>query len=273
MTDSSSPLTPLPAEPAQAGAGPRIALVTGAARRIGRSIALALARGGWDIAVHCGASLDEARAVAGEIEALGRRAAVLPADLADEAAAAGLIERCRQALGLPDCVVNNASLFAYDTPETFGYAALARHAAINTGAPLVLARELHRALPDDGRAVIINLLDQKLVNMNPDYLSYTLSKAALQAATVALAQAFAPKLRVVGVAPGITLVSGSQSAENFAVAHRQTPLGRSSTPDDIAQAVAYLAQAPAVTGTVLMVDGGQHLQPSLRDVMFAIESP
>lgn len=252
---------------------PRVALVTGAARRIGRVVALALARHGWDVAVHCVASLAEAHDTAREIEALGRRATVLQADLADESEAAALIGVCTQALGLPACVVNNASLFEYDTVHTFGYAALERHMRVNAAAPLILGRELHRRLAhgDGGGAVMINILDQKLVNMNPDYLSYTLSKAALQAATVALAQAFAPKLRVAGVSPGITMVSGSQSPAGFAIAHRRTPLGRSSLPEDIAEAVCYLAEARAVTGTVLVVDGGQHLVPSERDVMFLTE--
>lgn len=270
MTSSTSPSVPV---------APRVALVTGAARRIGRVLALALARQGWDVAVHCGASLDDAQAVAREIGALGRRAAVLQADLADETEAAALLDACAHALGVPACLVNNASLFDYDTAETFSYDALARHMRVNVGAPLVLGRALHRlrrALPagPDGRpadGVMINLLDQKLGNMNPDYLSYTLSKAALQTATVALAQAFAPVLRVVGVSPGITLVSGTQSEAGFAVAHRNTPLGRSSTPEDIAEAVCYVAGARAITGTVLTVDGGQHLAPSGRDVMFLTE--
>jgi NAD(P)-dependent dehydrogenase (short-subunit alcohol dehydrogenase family) len=118
------------------------------------------------------------------------------------------------------------------------------------------------------RSVVINLLDQKLYNMNPDYLSYTLSKAALQTATVALAQALAPKVRVVGLAPGLTMQSADQTAENFAAAHRVTPLGRASRPEDIVAAALYLADATGVTGTTLVVDGGQHLVPLPRDVMF-----
>jgi NAD(P)-dependent dehydrogenase (short-subunit alcohol dehydrogenase family) len=115
---------------------------------------------------------------------------------------------------------------------------------------------------------VINLLDQKLFNLNPDFLSYTLSKAGLHTATSVLAQALAPKVRVVGLAPGLTMVSGDQTEQGFAKAHTQTPLGKSSHPDDIAQAVCYLAQAQAITGTTLLVDGGQHLIPMQRDVMF-----
>jgi NAD(P)-dependent dehydrogenase (short-subunit alcohol dehydrogenase family) len=138
----------------------------------------------------------------------------------------------------------------------------------NLAAPILLAQALHAATPDEQQAVIINLLDQKLFNLNPDFLSYTISKAALQTATVMLAQSLAPKLRVVGLAPGITLVSGDQTPEGFAQAHTKTPLGKSSTPDDIANAVCYLAQARAITGTTLVVDGGQHLISMQRDVMF-----
>jgi NAD(P)-dependent dehydrogenase (short-subunit alcohol dehydrogenase family) len=194
----------------------RIALVTGAARRVGRVIALALARHGWDVAVHCHRSRAEADAVAAEITAMGRRAAVLQADLSDEVAAGRLIGDCIAALGTPTCLVNNASLFQYDVATSFSYASLDTHMRTNVAAPLLLSRELHRALvaeqPDSTavRGVVINLLDQKLDNLNPDFLSYTLSKAALSTATMQLAQALAPALRVVGVAPGITMVSGAR---------------------------------------------------------------
>jgi NAD(P)-dependent dehydrogenase (short-subunit alcohol dehydrogenase family) len=138
----------------------------------------------------------------------------------------------------------------------------------NLAAPLLLAQTLHAATPEGEQAVVINLLDQKLYNLNPDFLSYTLSKAALQTATTMLATALAPKLRIVGLAPGLTLVSGDQTAEGFEKAHQQTVLGQSSTPEDIAQAACYLASARGVTGTTLLVDGGQHLTPLNRDVMF-----
>jgi NAD(P)-dependent dehydrogenase (short-subunit alcohol dehydrogenase family) len=146
-----------------------------------------------------------------------------------------------------------------------------KHVKLNTAAPVLLAQCLHAALGEEERGVVINLLDQKLVNPNPDFLSYTLSKSALAYATTVLAQALAPKVRVVGVAPGITLRSGTQSEAGFARAHTQTPLGRSSTPEDVGQAVVYLANAPAVTGAILLVDGGQHLVASSRDVMFVTE--
>lgn len=255
---------PLPATPDSA----RVALVTGAGRRLGREIALGLARAGWDIAVHYRHSHDAAREVAQAIAALGRRAVILSCDLADEEAVRGLLPAAQKALERVDCVVNNASLFDYDCDLNFSHARLDAHMHANVAAPIQLARALYDATPDGAQAVVVNLLDQKLYNLNPDFLSYTLSKAALQAATTMLAQSLAPKVRVVGVAPGITMVSGDQSEEGFAKAHTQTPLGRSSTPEDIAAAVVYAAGARAVTGTTLLVDGGQHLLPSPRDVMF-----
>ena len=245
-----------------------MALVTGAGRRLGRAIALELARAGWDIAVHYRHSHDEARAVAQEIAALGRRAVTLQCDLADEEAVRGLLPAALKVLERVDCVVNNASLFDYDNDLTFSQARLDAHMHANVAGPIQLARALYDATPDGSQAVVVNLLDQKLYNLNPDFLSYTLSKAALQAANTMLAQSLAPKVRVVGVAPGITMVSGDQGEEGFAKAHTQTPLGRSSTPEDIAAAVVYAASARAVTGTTLLVDGGQHLLPSPRDVMF-----
>jgi len=254
-----------------------VALVTGGARRIGRAIALGLARAGWDVAVHFRASETEARAVVAEIIALGRRAVALQCELADEAAVRQLLPRAAAALGRVRCVVNNASLFDYDSAADFSSGKLDTHMRANVAAPVLLAQALHAACADDDSddraidrapAVVINLLDQKLYNLNPDFLSYTLSKAALQAATTMLAQALAPRVRVVGIAPGITMVSGEQDDAGFALAHQQTPLGRSSTPDDIAASVVYVAGARAITGTTLLVDGGQHLMPLARDVMF-----
>lgn len=249
-------------------AGPRVALVTGAGRRLGRAIALGLAAAGWDIAVHYRHSEREAQETVEAIRALGRRAAAFACDLADEEQVRLLPGRAAESLGHLTCIVNNASLFEYDSATTFSPALLDAHMRTNLTAPLLLAQALHAATPENSQAVVINLLDQKLYNLNPDFLSYTLSKAALDTATTMLAQALAPRVRVVGVAPGITLVSGDQSEEGFQQAHTHTPLGRSSTPQDIADAVVYAASARALTGTTLVVDGGQHLVPLARDVMF-----
>ena len=250
---------------------PRAALVTGAGKRIGRAIALALARDGWDVAVHYATSRTEALATVAAIEEIGQRAVAVNRDLAVERGVRSLLSECSAELGPVTCVVNNAAIFEYDTPTRFKPELLIKHARINTAAPVLLAQCLHAELTDGQSGVVINLLDQKLANPNPDFLSYTLSKSALCYATTVLAQALAPKVRVVGVAPGITLPSGKQSHAGFENAHSQTPLGRSSTPEDIGKAVVYLASASAVTGTTLLVDGGQHLVASGRDVMFVTE--
>ena len=247
---------------------PRVALVTGAGKRLGRAIALGLAAAGWDVAVHYRHSEADARQTAQEIEALGRRAVLLDCDLADESAVRALLGRAAAALGAVVCVVNSASQFDYDSAPDFSPALLAAHMQANVAAPILLAQALHRATPAGAEAVVINLLDQKLYNLNPDYLSYTLSKAALHTATTMLAQALAPTVRVAAVAPGLTMVSGDQTESGFAQAHQATPLGRSSSAADIVDAVVYLASARAVTGTTLLVDGGQHLVPLPREVMF-----
>lgn len=249
----------------------RAALVTGGARRVGRAIALSLARDGWDVAVHYANSQREALDTVASVQALGRRAIAVRCDLAIEHDVRGLLADCAEELGPVSCVVNNAAIFEYDAPASFSADLLLKHVKLNTAAPVMLAQALHAALGDDERGVVVNLLDQKLANPNPDFFSYTLSKSALACATMLLAQALAPKVRVVGVAPGITLPSGTQSPQGFARAHTRTPLGRSSTPEDVAQAVVYLAGASAVTGTTLLVDGGQHLAPSPRDIMFLTE--
>lgn len=243
-----------------------VVLVTGAARRLGRAMAVHLAGQGWDVGVHYRHSHDEARDTAGELAALGARTALLPADLADETACEALVPQAVAALGRVDAVVHNASLFDYDDVASFSYAAMERHWRANTAPAVVLGRALHAHLAAHGRGgCLVTLVDQKLWNPNPDYLSYTLSKAALEAANTLLAQALAPVLRVVGVAPGVTLLSGEMSPAEFEASHRLTPLGRSSTPDDIAAAVHFALQSPAITGTTLLVDGGQHLMRFDRD--------
>jgi NAD(P)-dependent dehydrogenase (short-subunit alcohol dehydrogenase family) len=246
-----------------------VVLVTGAAKRLGRTIALDLGANGWDVAVHHRRSPGEAADVVAALESAGARAAPFAADLGDEAACAALVPAVVARMKRLDAVVNNASTFEHDDVLTFSYAAMDRHWRANTAPAIVLARGLHAHLAGCGETgCVVNLLDQKLWNPNPDHLSYTLSKAALQVATVVLAQALAPQVRVCGVAPGVTLPSGPMTDAEFAVAHRRTPLGRSSTPADVAAAVRYLLSAPAVTGATLLVDGGQHLSAQPRDVYY-----
>ena len=265
------------AEKLPAGTLRPVALVTGAARRIGRVIALELACAGFDIALHHrgtdAPSLAEAQATAAELRAGGARVHLFTADFADVAATAALLPAVAAAFGRVDAVVNSASRFEYDSPAMFDAALLESLIRSNTAAPIVLAQALATqvaAQPPHARVTpcVVNILDQKLHNPNPDYFSYTLTKAALAHATVLLAQALAPAVRVCGVSPGITLVSGPMDENEFAKAHKLTALGRSSTPEDIAHAVRFLIESPAITGVDLAVDGGQHLVGQSRDVLF-----
>jgi len=259
MTDTTEPIST------------RTALVTGAGRRLGREIALALARAGWNVAVHHRQSADEALRTAADCDALSGRAGSAQtcyADLAVEAEVRALLPAVVARFGRVDAVVNSASLFDHDEAASFGFDAMERHLRSNTGAPVLLAQALasHLVESGDGReGAVVNLLDQKLWNLNPDFFSYTLSKAALEAATGMLALALAPRVRVVGVAPGLTLTSHLLSDERFQELHRQSPLGRSSTPEDVAATVLFALQNRSLTGTTVLVDGGQHLVRFERD--------
>lgn len=243
----------------------RTVLVTGAARRLGRAIALELAAHGWQVAVHYRGSAAEAAATVADCRRHAQ-ADAFQADLGDEAAVRALLPQVVQRFGQVDAVVNNASQFQHDTAASFSYAALAQHMAANTAAAVVLAQALHEHVAARGaRGAVVNMLDQKLWNPNPDFFSYTLSKSALQAATVMLAQALAPQLRVVGVAPGLTLPSHMTTQEKFDELHKLSPLGRSSTTEDVAGAVRFALENGSVTGSTLLVDGGQHLMKFERD--------
>jgi len=259
---------------ATAHSASRHVLVTGAGKRMGRYIALALAQGGWNVAVHCHRSEADAQQTAADCQALGVRSAVLKADLADEAAVRQLVPAAAEALGGLNAVVNNASLFEHDSADSFSHARMEQHWRTNTAAPVLLAQALHQHLNDTPgkpeeagrpRGAVVNLLDQKLWNMNPDFFSYTLSKAALEAANTMLALALAPLVRVVGVAPGLTLTSHMLTDDKFAELHRQSPLGRSSAPEDVAATVRFALENSSITGTTLLVDGGQHLLRFERD--------
>jgi NAD(P)-dependent dehydrogenase (short-subunit alcohol dehydrogenase family) len=246
-----------------------VCLVTGAARRLGRAIALELAAHGCDIAVHFRGSSAQARETAQLIAGLGARAIEFEADLADETACRALVGAVVSRFGRVDHVVNNASTFEADDARTFSHALMEQHWRVNTAPAVLLANALHGHVKErQAQGCVVNLIDQKLWNPNPDYLSYTLSKSALQTATVLLAQALAPELRVCGVAPGLTLPSTAMTPSQFEAARRMTPMQRSSTPQDVARAVRFLIESPAVTGTTLLVDGGQHLAAQPRDVVY-----
>jgi NAD(P)-dependent dehydrogenase (short-subunit alcohol dehydrogenase family) len=244
-------------------------LITGAARRLGRDMALALAAAGWQVAVHYRGSADEAQATVSDCTKAGRGGArfeAFAADLSDEAATRALLPRVIAHFGAVDAVVNSASLFEHDDPASFSYGAMTAHLAANTGAPVLLAQALHAHVSARGASgVVVNMLDQKLWNQNPDFFSYTLSKAALEAATTMLALALAPQIRVVGVAPGLTITSHMLSDEKFRHLHRLSPLGRSSSAADVVGAVRFALENQSITGTTLLVDGGQHLMKFDRD--------
>jgi len=252
----------------------RVVLVTGAARRLGRAMAHELAAQGCDIAVHYRGSKDDAFATVAELQANGAWAHAFQADLSDEPACRALVPAVVAHFKRLDAIVNSASTFEYDDAATFSAAAMDKHWRANTAPAILLAQALHAHLEGcTETGCVVNMIDQKLWNPNPDYFSYTLSKAALQAATVMLAQALAPRVRVCGVAPGVTLASGPMSEAEFDAAHRMTPLERSSTPQDIARAVRFLIDSPAITGTTLLVDGGQHLTAQSRDVLYLAKTP
>jgi len=254
--------------------------VTGAAKRLGREIALQFARQGWDVAVHYGRSEEEAQETVREIEMMGVKARAFQADLADEAAIKDLFLAVSKTYPHLACLVNSASIFEYDRANSstpLRGKSLQDHMQVNLTAPILLTQLMFEYQKNKTRNLetipafipsIIQLLDQKLINPNPDYLSYTLSKAALLSSVELLAMDFAPHIRVVGLAPGISLPSGDQTIDGFSKAHQMTPLGKSSTPTDVAKAAVFLADSSAITGTTLYVDGGQHLLPSSRDVMF-----
>jgi len=280
----------------------RVVLVTGSAKRLGREIALALAHDGWQVAVHYRDSVKEAHQTAAQCAELSGRAQSFRTNLANETAVRSLLPSVIDHFGQVDAVVNSASTFEHDDAASFGFAAMEKHMRSNTGAAIVLAQALHahiverrkaaalagaaptEAVQADGKVpaepqqpqqeqpapllpqgVVVNLLDQKLWNQNPDFMSYTLSKAALEAATTMLALALAPLVRVVGVAPGLTLTSTMLSDEKFKARHKMALLDQSSTPQDVAATVRFALENRSITGTSLLVDGGQHLMRFERD--------
>jgi NAD(P)-dependent dehydrogenase (short-subunit alcohol dehydrogenase family) len=238
---------------------PPAALVTGAGKRIGRSIALELARAGFAIAVHYRNSKTEAEAVAAEIAAGGGKAVALCADLAIESETANLLPRAAAALGPIGCIVNNASLFERDDALTATRASWGSHLQVNLRAPFVLTQEFARALPGGAKGVVINILDQRVWNLTPHFLSYTLSRASLWALTQTLALALAPAIRVNAVGPGPVLASARQDPAQFAEQARATPLGRVTRPEEVAMTVRFLIEQPSITGQMIATDGGQHM--------------
>ncbi|WP_376093516.1 SDR family oxidoreductase [Roseomonas sp. CCTCC AB2023176] len=239
---------------------PRAALVTGAAKRIGRAIALALAEAGFDVAVHYAGSAEAAEDTATAIRALGRRALTLRADLSREEEVARLIPGAAAALGPIGVLVNNASLFERDEWDSATRESWDAHLEPNLRAPFVLTQALAHALPGDAEGVVLNMLDQRVLSLTPHFTSYTLSKAGLWAMTQSLALALAPRIRVMGIGPGPTLPSPRQTEEQFRAQCESTPLRRGSSPEEMARAALAILALPSLTGQVICLDGGQHLQ-------------
>jgi NAD(P)-dependent dehydrogenase (short-subunit alcohol dehydrogenase family) len=239
------------------------ALVTGGAQRIGRAIVLALARSGYAVAVHAHRSVAEASDLCNEIAAAGGTAAVVAGDLADHGAVLDLVPAAAAAVGPLTLLVNNASVFEPDGIGALDRARFDRHYAVNLRAPVFLAEafaaQVAAHFPAEANASVVNLLDQRVFKPTPRYLSYGLAKSALHAATTTLAQALAPQVRVNAVAPGPALPNSRQDAETFARLCSALPLGHGPSPEEIADAVLFLAAARSVTGQTITVDGGQRL--------------
>jgi NAD(P)-dependent dehydrogenase (short-subunit alcohol dehydrogenase family) len=244
------------------------ALVTGAGMRIGRALAMALAADGFYVFVHHNRSATAARETVTAIAKAGGKAKAVKADLSSAKQAEALVGKC-QASGVQlTCLVNCASLFELDRAPMATAAGFDRHMAVNLRAPMLLSQALARQLPDKETGLIVNILDQKLFNLNPDFLSYTLSKIGLRGLTTLLAQSFAPRIRVAGIAPGLTLRSGSQTDARFTEQHRQNPLGVGVTPEDLVRALRFIVETPSYTGDVMIVDSGEHLTGRPRDIAF-----
>jgi len=238
---------------------PMAALVTGGARRIGRALSLALAEAGFAVAIHCHRSQEEAQALAAEIAQSGGKAVALAADLAEEGDVKQLLPRAIAALGPIGCLVNNASIFENDTVTTATRDSWDRHLAVNLRAPFVLMQEFAERLPAEAGGLVVNLLDERVWSLTPYFVSYTLTKAGLWTLTRTMALALAPRIRVNGIGPGPTLPSPRQSPEEFLDRCRRMPLRRGTSPGEVAAALRFMLTAPAMTGQMIALDGGEHL--------------
>jgi NAD(P)-dependent dehydrogenase (short-subunit alcohol dehydrogenase family) len=252
------------------------ALVTGAGKRLGRAMALYLAQRGHDVAVHFATSRDQAEAVATEIRALGRRAQTLQADLLDEAQVQALVPTAAASLGPLTVLINNASIFEYDRIDTATRQSWDRHIESNLRAPYVLTQGFARQCPpatkdDNGeplaQGLVINMIDQRILKLTPEFSTYTIAKMGLWALTRTAAQGLAPHIRVNGIGPGPTLQGARQSAEHFANQRAATVLGRGANVSDITAALGFFLDSPGVTGQFIAVDGGQHLAWLTPDVL------
>ena len=253
------------------------ALVTGAGKRLGREMALCLARNGYDVAVHYASSAKEAEQVVAEITALGRNAVALSADLLSEQATQALLPDAAQALGQPiSCLINNASIFEYDRIETATRESWDRHIESNLRAPFVLTQALAAQVPEPvadeagepvAQGLVVNMIDQRVRKLTPEFMTYTIAKMGLWAFTQTAAQGLAPKVRVNAIGPGPTLIGSRQSEADFSTQRKNTVLQRGANASDILAALEFFLKSPAVTGQILCVDGGQHLGWKTPDVL------
>lgn len=242
-------------------------LVTGSAKRIGRRLALDMAEDGWDVAVHCNASITEAEEVAGFIRGMGQRAVIVRGDLSGADVPDRLIAEAAQGLGGLTCLINNASLFEPDEVGSITQASWAEHLDTNLRAPIFLSQAFARQLPDDVEGNIISIIDQRVWKLNPKFFSYTMSKSALWTGTRTLAQALAPRIRVNAIGPGPALPSARMDQTEFDKQARLTLLGRGTSPEEISAAVKFILSQPALTGQMIALDGGQHLVWQTPDVV------
>ena len=252
-------------------AAPPVALVTGGAKRIGRAIVETLAQQGYAVAIHCNRSRRDADGLRESILAQGGRAAVVQGDLADIHTAAPLLSDTAQLLGPVGLLVNNASVFEPDHAGALNNELWQEHFTVNLQSPVWLAQAMAHALPAEMQGCVINLIDQRVLKLTPQFFSYTLTKAALLTATKTMAQAWAPRIRVNAVGPGPTLANVHDSKEDYLQEVAATLLQRAPSPQDIADAVLYLARATAVTGQMIAVDSGQHLIWKTPDIVGAVD--
>jgi NAD(P)-dependent dehydrogenase (short-subunit alcohol dehydrogenase family) len=238
---------------------PKAALVTGGAQRIGRALVLALAEDGFAVAIHHRRSGAAAEELVEVIRCKGGTAVAFGADLGDEGAVTTLLSRAEHALGPIGCLVNNAGVFASDTVETATRASWDLHVTVNLRAPFLLIQDFARRLPKNAGGIVVNLLDQRVWSLTPYFVSYTLSKVGLWTLTQTMALALAPRIRVNGIGPGPALPSARQSTEEFARQCATMPLRRGTSPQEIAAALRFILSAPAMTGQMIALDGGQHL--------------
>jgi NAD(P)-dependent dehydrogenase (short-subunit alcohol dehydrogenase family) len=242
-------------------------LVTGSAKRIGKRLALDFAADGWDVAVHCNASIAEAEEVAAQIRDLGRRSVIVRGDLSQADVPDRLIGEASAGLGGLTCLINNASLFEPDEVGSITRASWAAHLDTNLQAPVFLSQAFARQLPQGQKGSIISIIDQRVWKLNPKFFSYTMSKSALWTATRTLAQALAPRIRVNAIGPGPALPSARMDQAEFDKQARLTLLGRGTSPEEISGAVKFILSQPALTGQMIALDGGQHLVWQTPDVM------